>query len=142
MNVGQRYKGLKGKYWKLFSEFVRRRDFIQFGRCISCGKSVSDWHEFDAGHFISAGGGGFALLFDERNVNGECKYDNAFNSNHLLLYRNGLDSRFGPGTADALVERYQDSHFKGKITKEWSKREYEAKIEEIKEKIAVLLVLY
>jgi hypothetical protein len=26
-----------------------------------------------------AGSGGFALLFDERNVNGECKYDNGFN---------------------------------------------------------------
>jgi hypothetical protein len=74
-----RYKGLKGKYWTYFSEYVRRRDFIQFGRCISCGNPVSDWRQFDAGHFIAAGGGGFALLFDERNVNGECQYDNAFN---------------------------------------------------------------
>jgi hypothetical protein len=37
----------------------------EYGRCISCNKPVSDWREFDAGHFISAGGGGFALLFDE-----------------------------------------------------------------------------
>ena len=81
------------------SEFVRRRDFIQFGRCISCRNPVSDWRQFDAGHFISAGGGGFALLFDERNVNGECQYDNAFNGNHLLLYRRGLDERYGPGTS-------------------------------------------
>jgi Bacteriophage Lambda NinG protein len=132
-----RYKGLKGKYWTYFSEYVRRRDFIQFGSCISCGKPVSDWRQFDAGHFISAGGGGFALLFDERNVNGECQYDNAFNQNHLLLYRRGLDARYGPGTADALEERYRDSHFKGTTTKEWSKREYEAKIEEIKGKLAM-----
>jgi Bacteriophage Lambda NinG protein len=133
-----RYKGLKGKYWTYFSEYVRRRDFIQFGRCISCGNPVSDWREFDAGHFISAGGGGFALLFDERNVNGECKYDNAFNGAHLLLYRRGLDVCYGPGTADALEERYRDSHFRGKTTKEWSKKEYEAKIQDLKEKLAAL----
>jgi len=42
-----------------------------------------------------------AFLFDERNVNGECQYDNAFNQNHLLLYRRGLDARYGTGTADA-----------------------------------------
>jgi Bacteriophage Lambda NinG protein len=137
MNVA-RYKGNKGKYWTLLSEFVRRRDFIQFGRCISCGNPVSDWREFDAGHFIAAGGGGFALLFDERNVNGECQYDNAFNETHLVLYKRGLDERYGAGTSDHLEERYRDFHFKGKTTKEWSKKEYEAKIAEIKEKLAAL----
>lgn len=134
--MGQRYKGIKGKYWAVFSEYIRRRDFKAYGRCISCGKTVSDWREFDAGHYISAGGGGFALLFDERNVNGECKYDNGFNASHLLLYRRGLDTRYGAGTADALEERYKDAHFKGKITKEWTKREYEARLAEMKEKLA------
>jgi hypothetical protein len=33
---------------------------------------------------------------------------------HLLLYRRGLDARYGAGTADELEERYRDSHFKGK----------------------------
>src|ERR1700730_5822337 len=42
---------------------------------------------------------------DERNVNGECQYYNAFNQNHLLLYRRGLDARYGTGTADTLEER-------------------------------------
>jgi hypothetical protein len=26
-HVGQRYKDLKGKYWTLLSEYIRRRDF-------------------------------------------------------------------------------------------------------------------
>jgi len=134
-HVGLRYKGAKGRYWALFSEYIRRRDFERYGRCISCGKRISDWRELDAGHFIHAGGGGFALLFDERNVNGECKYDNAFNGAHLLLYRRGLDARYGAGTADALEERYRDAHFRGKTTKEWTKREYEVKIEELKAKL-------
>jgi hypothetical protein len=94
--------------------------------------------EFDAGHFIPAGSGRFSLLFDERNLNGECPYDNAFNGAHLLLYRRGLDARYGPGTADALEERYRDSHFTGKITKEWRPKEYEAKFIELQEKLATL----
>jgi hypothetical protein len=85
--------------------------------------------------FIAAGGGGFALLFDERNVNGECKYDNGFNETHLVLYKRGLDERYGAGTSDHLEERYRDFHFKGKTTKEWSKKEYEAKIQDLKEKL-------
>ncbi len=132
------YKDIKGKYWTLFSEYIRRRDFTAYGRCISCGKPVSDWREFDAGHFVSAGGGGFALLFDERNVNGECQADNAFNQNHLLLYRRGPDARYGARSADALEERYRDSHFKGKTTKEWNKKQYEAEIEKLKEKLAFI----
>jgi len=94
-----RYKGLKGKYWTLFSEYIRRRDFIAYGRCISCGKPVSNWREFDAGHFISAGSGGFALLFDERNVNGKCQYDNAFNQNRHV------ERVFNPDRKDHHWER-------------------------------------
>jgi len=44
----------------------------------------------------------------------------------------------GAGTADALEARYRDSHFGEKVAQESSKREYEAKIEEIEEKLAAL----
>ena len=81
---------LSGAYRKLFSEYIRRRRFIRYGACISRGKRVSDRREFDAGHFISAGGGGFALLFDERKVNGQCRYDHAFNRTISSLIGEGL----------------------------------------------------
>jgi len=73
------------------------------------------------------------------NVHAECEYDNGFNPNHQLTYAKNLDLRYGKGTAEKLEERYKDSHFKGKYTKEWTKREYEAKIEEYKLKISELL---
>jgi hypothetical protein len=63
------------------------------------------------------------------------QYDNAFNGAHLLLCRRGLDARYGAGTADTLEERYRDSHFKGKVTKEWTKKRYEAEIEILKGKL-------
>jgi hypothetical protein len=118
-----RYGGIKGKYWAPFSTSVGE---ILYGLAVAypAGKRISDWREFDAGHFISAGGGRFAILFDERNFSG-CQHDSVFNQNHLLLYRRGLDAGYGTGTADALEERYRDSHFKGKVTKEWTKAVYE-----------------
>jgi len=135
-----RYRGLKGKYWTLFSEYVRRRDFIAYGRCVSCNEGISDWRYADAGHFIAAGRCGFALLFDPLNVNLQCKRCNnpRWRPDAGAFYYRGLDARYGAGTAATLQQRYDDVHFKGKTTKEWSKREYEAKIVEIKEKKAAL----
>jgi hypothetical protein len=50
-----------------------------------------------------------------------------------------LDARYGSGrTADTVEDRYRQVHFKRKTTKEWSKREYEARIIEIKEKLGAL----
>jgi hypothetical protein len=51
-----------------------------------------------------------------------------FNGNHLLLYRRGLDKRYGAGTGDALEERSRDSHFKGKTAKERSKEGCDANL--------------
>lgn len=99
---------------------------------------MGNWQEFDAGHFIAASSCGFSLLFEEENVNGECKYDNGFNENHQLLYAAGLDRRFGDGTALSLKKRYEDVHFRGRTTKEWGKQEYEQKIIDYKEKVAQL----
>jgi hypothetical protein len=50
--------------------------------------------------------------------------------------RHGLEERHGIGSSDALQRRYENFHFKGITTKEWSPRQYQAKIAEIKEKIA------
>jgi hypothetical protein len=47
---------------------------------------------------------------------------------HLFGYAEGLDKRYGAGTAERLKEMYNDAHFKGKITKEWGQVEYRARI--------------
>ena len=131
-----RYKGLKGTLWRVFSEHTRKRDYYTFGTCITCAEKISNWNvKVDAGHFMNAGNSGFALLFDERNVNAECKSCNGFNRNHQLLYAQNLNKRYGEGTADSLVERYKDYHFKGVITKEWTAEEYKERIKYYKTKI-------
>lgn len=132
-----RYKGIKGKLWKVFSEFIRKRDHQKYGSCITCGKSKA-YEELQAGHYAPAGNCGFALLFDERNVHGECNYDNAFNAGHLIQYRTNLERRYGRDFVQDIEERYNDSRYRGKTTKEWDKKTYETKILYYKEKIKEL----
>lgn len=130
-----RYKGHKGKFWDVFSDYVRVRDFINWGTCISCGKKFERYQDSQAGHYMAAGNCGFSLLFDETNVNAECFYCNGFDKNHQVGYRKNLNNRFGNGTAELLEARYEDSHFKGITHKEWNKREYEFYTQEYKQKI-------
>ena len=134
-----RYKGIKGKYWDWFSDYVRMRDFLEFGTCISCSKKIEAWDKgTNAGHFIPAGKCGFGLLFDEENVHLECIACNGFNEFHLIPYARNLDIRYSDGFAKALEERYNNHHFKAQITKEWGKKEYETKLEELKQLVQEL----
>lgn len=87
-----------------------------------------NWRELQAGHYRAAGRCGFALLFNEQNVNGECMGCNGFDQDHLIGYRKGLDARHGKGTAEKLDAMYNEANFKGKTTKEWTESEYEEKI--------------
>jgi len=124
-----RYSGLKGVLWYATSLYVRIRDFRQWGKCINCGDLVRNWRELQAGHFINAGRCGFALLFDLTNVNGECGGCNAYDKQKLGYERN-LDLRYGPGTAQALKDRYFASKKIGATTKEYTKLEYDRIIRE------------
>lgn len=131
-----RYEGLKGIYWYVLSLYVRTRDLKQWNRCISCNKWAASIEDIQAGHFIAAGTGGFALLFDPRNVNGECGYCNGFDQNHLVGYEVGLDERYGVGTAQKLKEEYRAN--RGITHKTWSEKEYDAKIRELQAMLASL----
>lgn len=70
------------------------------------------------------------LLFDERNVNAECSHCNAWDGAHLLGYADGLDKRYGPGTAAELRKR-RDDYKNGPPVKDWKKDDYAAKIRDL-----------
>ena len=74
--MGQRYKGLKGKYWALFSEYVRRRDFIRFGTCILY-PAANECQIGESLMQVTLSPQAAADLL-KTNVNGECPCDNAF----------------------------------------------------------------
>lgn len=125
----------KDKMWSAISLYVVARDEKKYkGICISCFKK----RKLQAGHYAPAMNCGFALLFDENNINGECEYDNGFNKGHLIGYRKGLINRYGEQFVLDLEDRYNASRYRGVIKKEYSKLEYISKILEILEKTKFL----
>lgn len=116
----------KGVFWYHFSLFVRERDVKKYGTCISCGRPITV-ETSQAGHFMPASTCGRDLLFDERNVNAECPACNAWDETHLLGYAEGLDRRYGPGTAMELRKR-RDEYKAGPPLKDWKPDEYAIKV--------------
>lgn len=129
-NAYRRYQGIKGIFWYYFSLYIRERDVRMYGTCISCGRGITV-DNCDAGHFMPAGQCGRDLLFDEINVNAECKSCNGFDETHLFGYAEGLDRRYGEGTA--IRYRFKLAEIKaqrkqGMVEKDWKAGEYEEKI--------------
>lgn len=116
----------KGIYWYHFSRYVRERDVEKWGVCISCGRQIT-LDTCDAGHFMPAKDCGRDLLFDFKNVNAECSRCNAWDETHLLGYSEGLDKRYGTGTAATLRQR-RDDYLQGPPVKDWKADEYAEKI--------------
>lgn len=141
MGFKKRYKGIKGDFWTVFSQYIRLRDWTKYGTCISCGNKIDNWKMADCGHYIAAGHCGFSLLFDEKNNNLQCKKCNnpKWTPDAGVFYGIGLDQRYGKGTAKKLEERYNDYHFKGKVMKEWSELEYKKKIKLYQKRVDKLI---
>lgn len=100
--------------WKLFSEYIRRRDR---GRCCTCGK-VGAWKEMHAGHFIKAGSSPLPLYFDEQNVHCQCPNCNLNLAGNLEHYEWFLDSRYGVEAKRRLYEMQR-------VIVQWKSPDYE-----------------
>lgn len=90
-------KQLKKKLWKLFSEYIRKRDGY---KCITCGKQL-DKNTSHAGHFVPKSRG-LAIYFDERNVNCQCVSCNLFRHGNLVPYAVYLEKKYCHGIIQEL----------------------------------------
>ena len=94
---------LKEKAWKLFSEWVRRRDANEDGyvSCVTCGK-VAHWQGegMQAGHFIS--GRSLSILFDVRNCHTQCYACNVGRGGSYVEYFIYMENRYGREVIDEL----------------------------------------
>lgn len=113
-----------------FQEYIRLRDANK--KCISC-PSI-DSQIWDAGHYLKAeiytG-----LIFDERNVNKQCRKCNTFLSGNEANYRLGLIERFGKEFVEGL-ENEADKMRVYKFTREEIKeihKKYRLKVNEWKQ---------
>jgi hypothetical protein len=87
---------LKAACWRLFSEWIRRKDADQGGTvtCYTCGKLMY-WKEAHAGHALP--GRHNAVLFDPEIVRVQCPVDNIWKGGNdpvfpaKLIRENGLE---------------------------------------------------
>jgi len=134
---------LDKKLWKLFSEYIRKRDCLQStktteaGECITC-KKIIPYKKLQAGHYIPRQIRN--VRYNEQNINAQCYACNMFYGGMIAEYGAQLDIKYGEGTADMLLE-YQRQYRAGEYEKhgiDW----YEMKIEDMKDRIKQLETLY
>lgn len=111
----------------VFSKYIRKRDEHPKGyfRCCSCMK-IKTIDEADAGHYISRRK--FALRWDERNVNAECKTCNRVDKGHLQGYRIYLEYKYGTNIIELL-------ELTSKRSRKFSTYEIEEMIKHYKDKL-------
>ena len=111
----------KSKYQKriaaldrIFQKYIRLRDSDKNGVmiCISCSKLVIlGSGEAHAGHFVKREKN-ILTRHHEQNVNGQCYVCNSLDDGNQAEHGRGIDKKYGPGTANMLLDR---SKMKGKF---------------------------
>jgi hypothetical protein len=117
----------KRRLWKVFSEYIRRRDQ---GKCFTC-DTQKPWQEMDAAHYVPASVCPPALYFDERNVNCGCTSCNRYKHGNLSVYAYRLAVKHGPEILGELEA-------KKRVGGKWNEWTYQTKVEEYKSKIKEL----
>lgn len=89
------------KLWKVFSEYIRRRDADENGfcKCFTCGL-VRHWKQGDCGHGIPRQH--WSTRYAEKNNHFQCKRCNGFEGGKREVYKVEMDKRYGPGTWDLM----------------------------------------
>jgi hypothetical protein len=128
-------KKLKQTLWHEFSRYIRLRDCLKTtgtkttGKCICCGRLVKI-NGCDAGHFVSRRFN--STLFDEKNVNLECKNCNAFPDATVFdNYRKNLIKKYGEGTDIELEDMATESRKFQPYDLENMIKEYKKKIKKL-----------
>lgn len=93
---------LKKKLWKLFSEYIRRRDADEDGnvKCFTCFR-FSHWTQLQAGHYIPQSIA-LSLVFNEKNVHAQCPGCNLFKNGNMSVYAVELRKRYGENILEEL----------------------------------------
>jgi hypothetical protein len=94
---------LEEKVWEQFSLYIRMRDADWKGyvKCVTCG-AYKFWRLVDAGHFIP--GRKNIILFDERQVHGQCKRCNGTRKGNWDKYYVFMKNKYGQEVIDELLE--------------------------------------
>jgi hypothetical protein len=126
----QSLKTLKTKCWKLFSEWVRRKDADEGGseRCYTCSRPFH-WKELQCGHAI--GGRHNAVLLDADICRPQCVHCNVFSRGNYPIFTAKLIREHG-------LEWFEEKLAGSRQVKKYTRIDLEALIESYKTKIQEL----
>ena len=134
MKKKETVRKVKARVWKVFSEYIRKRDCLrttgslEYGECITCSASLprSDLH---AGHFVP--GRHNANLFSERGCHAQCFVCNVRLGGYQLEYRRQIVKLYGEG-ADLELEA------EARVIRKFTIQELEELEQSLKERIKKL----
>jgi hypothetical protein len=120
-------KSLKNKCWKLFSEWVRRRDADEGGTvyCVTCRIPIF-WKEAHAGHFVP--GRTNAVLFHPEITNPQCPVCNLWRGGNYQAYTLYMLDKYGRAKVDEFLALRRQ-------VKKFTRADLEGLIEEYKNKL-------
>lgn len=122
---------LKRKLDEVFSKFIRLRDTNEdgVGYCIDCGARMT-WEHVQCGHFMVRER--MSTRWNEQNCAGQRDGCNMEASGRQYEMGLGLDSRYGKGTADSLVQQSLN-------IRQWTPQDLMEMILDYREKVNELL---
>lgn len=123
-------KGLKAKAWKLFSEWVRRKDADEGGseRCFTCGVP-KHWKELQCGHAIP--GRHNAVLLDEEICRPQCPRCNVWMGGNYPIFTTKLIKEKG-------MDWWENKLSGARAIVKLTRGDYEGLIEMYKKKLEAL----
>lgn len=100
---------LKKKLWKIFSEFIRRRDADHAGmvKCFTCPR-IMHWKDSQAGHYVPQSIA-LSLVFHEKNVHAQCGGCNLFKGGNPTIYAIELRKKYGETILEELQNLRRES---------------------------------
>lgn len=117
------------RLWKVFSEFIRRRDADENGycKCFTCGL-VRHWRQLDCGHGI--GRQHLGTKYNEKNNHAQCKRCNGFEGGMREVYKENMNKRYGPGTWEMMELASKKRSSMGQFEIDALEKYYKNKIKE------------
>lgn len=118
---------LQKRLWRLCSDFVRIRDFYQFGGvCVATGVKISHWSVSDAGHFKSYSVCRGLYKFSIENIHMQSKASNGWGGQQIgHSFGEELKRRYGPEALTRIEQHNAESSLK------FTKEEFVAQMKEL-----------
>jgi len=125
------------KLWKVFSEYIRRRDSNKegYGKCFTCPRIIH-WKKGDCGHGIGRQHKG--TKYNEKNNHLQCKHCNGFEGGKREVYRDEMNKRYGAGTWDLMEASAKRPAKIGQFEIDQLEKYYKQKLKEMEPPTEVL----